>query len=193
MRRSPIKSPGGVEIRGSYVIVAIVLIAVVAAAAPLAYRYFRSRDVLALWGPEAALLIHDEADEIWLDVVETAGTPGPEPSFDIQGRSYAVARRKNISQARGLLNARQALVENKSFLWGQARGDCQPRWEYALVFVAGETGRKATIAVDTQCNRALLLETGAEIALQPRIAQALHDFVREQLLPPKPSTPTPEP
>jgi hypothetical protein len=187
VRRSPYKPSTGWEIRGSHVIVAIFVLAIAGAGFAWAFRYYRSRNILALWGPEAAQLFRDQADEIWLDTLKpTDAEVVTQPTLAVDGRKLEIIKSQNIAGARGILNVRQALIERPSFAWGKPRGDCRPRWEYALVFVSSESGHKATLVVDTLCGRIKLLETGKEIALTDRIAQALNDFVREQLKPQQP-------
>jgi hypothetical protein len=60
-------------------------------------------------------------------------------------------------------------------------GDCRPRWRHALRFTRGN--ETATLAFALNCSRARLIETGAEISIQP-IAEVLRQFFDEQFVRP---------
>lgn len=169
------------QIHGKLVIVFIFGTALAAAVFAWTFQYLRGKRVLELWGPRAARLIRVEGDTVWLLVLEEAPDGDTHPdtakTMSIADDTLRVAERIDISQARGLIHARQALIEDASFAWEQPRGNCAARWQYALQFRHGDDC--ATVAIDTNCGRARLLETGAEASIAP-IAAGMETFLEEQ-------------
>lgn len=168
------------EIRGKYIIVAIAVVALSLATFAWTFQYLRGRRVLELWGSEAALLIRVEADRVELLVLEDvpADDARDETRLDIDGAERIVARRIDLTGTPGILHARQALIEDASFNWSRQRDACQPRWPFALQFTQGE--RTATVAIDTHCQLARLVELGREASIAP-IAAGMETFLAEKV------------
>ena len=154
--------------RGKFLIVAIFLVAVVAAGFAWWHQFQKGRHALSLWGAGPAVLIRHapRVELLRLNTPELAAV---------------ILEHQDISRARGIVHARQALVEDASFDFQAARGDCRPRWQYALRF--SDTGRRATIQFDFDCGRARLEESGQEVAMTPKLAAGMKMFIQEQLPP----------
>lgn len=174
------------QVQGKLIILLMLGTAVAMAGFAWTFQYMRGREVLRLWGADAAQLIRVDASEIELLVLspaaETAAADAAaNATLDVAGQTLHVAQRVDISKARGLIHARQALIEDASFDWKLARGDCTPDWRYALEFRAGD--RRAVIAIDMHCSRVRLLPGDREASIAP-IAEGLEKFIVEQLAPP---------
>ena len=156
--------------RGKFLIVAIFLVAVVAASFAWWHQYQKGRHALSLWGAGPAVLIRHAPR------VELLRLKAPAEIAVILGH-------KDISRARGIVHARQALVEDASFDFQAARGDCEPHWQYALRF--SDAGQRATVQFDFDCGRARLEESGQEVAMTPKLAAGMKKFIQEQLRPPE--------
>ncbi len=174
-------------VQGKYVILFIFGTALVAATFAWTFQYLRGRRILELWGADNAGLIRVDAERIELLVLggsdETTSDAADDANFppwiEVDGEQLAVAAGRDITKARGIIHARQALIEDASFAWEQQRGDCRADWRYALRFHHGK--RLATVLLDTNCQRARLLETGREAAIVPKIFKGWMTFVDEQL------------
>lgn len=170
------------EVQGKHVILFIFATALAAAVFAWTFQYQRGRRILQLWGAENARLIRVEAERINLIVLEPAGAAGEESggrTIEIDGAPHAVLQRRDIADARGIIHARQALIEDASFDWEKQRGDCKANWQYAIQFQQAD--RQATVLLDTHCQRARLLETGREAAIAEKIFKGWMTFIDEQL------------
>ncbi len=84
-------------------------------------------------------------------------------TLTVAGQPRRVAERRDISQVRGLVHARHALVVDTNYLWGESRGDCQADWAFALRFE--DRGQQATLVFDRACARIRLLEQDKEVGI----------------------------
>ena len=171
-----------VEAQGKHVIIFIFTTALAAAVFAWTFQFMRGRRVLELWGADNARLIRIESEQIQILSLTPAGganeTDAPR-SLKIDDQPYSVVDEIEITKARGIANARQALIEDATFQWDKPRGDCQPAWEFALEFRSGQ--RAATVLLDTNCQRAKLLETGNEAAIHPKIFAGWTTFIGEHV------------
>ncbi len=166
------------EIPGKYVILFIGTAALAAAVFAWTFQYQRGRRILALWGADNARLIRVDAKQITLLELSTENVVDSE-SLTIDGETHFITRRLDITKARGIIHARQALIEDGSFQWDRPRGDCNAHWQYALRFTQGP--RQATVLFDTNCQRAKLLESGSQAAIVPKIFEGWLKFIDEQI------------
>ena len=170
------------EAQGKHVIIFIFGTALVAAIFAWSFQYMRGRRILELWGTDNARLIRVEGEQIQLlslsSDVDESMPARPEPLV-LYGESFTVVDAIEISNAPGIIHARQALIEDASFQWEKPRADCQPDWQYALEF--RQKQRVATILLDMHCERAKLLENGNEAAIHPKIFAGWRKFIDEQL------------
>ncbi len=170
------------DIQGKLVILFIFGVALAAAVFAVGFKVLRDRRVIELWGVAAARLINAEADEVHLLVLdETFAEEDASDSVVIDDVPRTINRDVDITHAPGLIHARHSFVEDPSIAWKQQRGDCPPRWEYALRFRRG--AKVATLLIDTNCQRARLLETGAEASIAP-VFKGLTEFIEENLAAP---------
>jgi hypothetical protein len=108
---------------GKLLIAAMLLAALAAAAASWWFRYSATHRTVEFWGPEAAVLLRD-APHVALR------------SYD-QGTNTDVTSAKStshdISNARGLVHLRTALLEDSSYDWS-AKTAVDSDWKSSLVF-----------------------------------------------------------
>lgn len=166
--------------RGKLAIITILTLAIVASAFAWRYHVKRGDRALVFWGSQAAVLIR-HAPEVELFRLAPQ-EPGPDAlsadTFWVGERSFRIDQRTVISQAPGLVHARQALIEDRSYLWG-ADEDCSGAdWTYALQF-SDQAGRRVTIALDSACRCALYCEKKTSVSVRP-ISAGIELFFAEQ-------------
>ena len=169
-----------VEAQGKHVIIFIFGTALAAAIFAWSFQYMRGRHILELWGADNARLIRVEAEQIQLLSLlpaDDAADAVPQRNLTIDDQSFAVVEAAEITDAPGIIHAKQSLIEDASFQWDKPRGECPPRWQFALEFRAGQ--HVATVLIDTNCERARLLETGHEAAIHPKIFAGWMTFIGE--------------
>ena len=161
---------------GKFLIISIFGISLAMAIFAWWFQFQRGRRVLELWGSDNAKIIRIESDRVDL-FFRTLPSDAPlddsaeSVEVNIAGQSHIFDGQREITNARGLVHARQALIEDATFLWDKARGDCQADWQYLLRFSSGQ--QSVDIAVDTSCDRLRLLGSQEEVAIAPKIASAL--------------------
>jgi hypothetical protein len=164
-------------IRGKLVIVAILTVALLAASAAWWHVYRQGRRVLQLWGAATASRIRlaSECELLWL---QPAGT-GHDSDLLIDGRRWSVTRRADLTNARGWVHARQALIEDRSYLWTHSAAPTERAvWEYAVRFRndQGET----LLVFDLHSGQVLEPALNRRADIGP-IAVGLRTFFAEQL------------
>ena len=166
------------QAQGKHVILFIFGTALAAAVFAWTFQYSRGRRVLELWGADNARLIRIDSQRITIFSLGREGEA--ERTLKLNDRTFAILQETEITATRGIANARQALIEDASFLWDSPRGNCLPNWQYALEFRKGD--RTATVLLDTNCQRARLFETGKEAAIEPKIFDGWMTFIDEQIV-----------
>jgi hypothetical protein len=165
------------QISGKWLILFIFGTALAMAIFAWSFQYLRGRRVLELYGVDAARLIRVDADRIELLQLDASSTSNE--FVKIGDQELPVVETIEISRVRGILHARQALIEDSSYDWNRSLADCTPNWVYVLRFSHGD--RHASAAIDTNCRRLRLLETNAEAPLAEHLVRGMQTFVDEQL------------
>lgn len=165
------------QISGKWLILLIFGTALAMAIFAWSFQYMRGRRVLELYGADAARLIRVDADRI--ELLQLGRVAAGDESIRIGDEELPVAATIDISRARGIIHARQALIEDYSYDWDRSLADCTPQWAYVLRFSHGD--RHASAAIDTNCRRLRLLETSAEAPLAEHLVHGMQTFVDEQL------------
>jgi hypothetical protein len=147
------KTRSQTQVSGKLIIISIVAVALVAAGGSWWFRYSATHRAAQYWGPEGARLIRD-APTVYLIKrpyrEEPRGLVGP------------VGVEFDISNARGLLHLRNALLEDRSFDWtslGPAKrtpGNFLGQWE--LKFIDDGTPEQFNILFTADCRRAAVRE-----------------------------------
>jgi len=164
---------------GTYVALFMLLLAVVATGGNTWYQRHRAARPLALWGAEPARLIGlaPQVEVLRLAPLRPTDAPSDNQIIEFHGSRLKVVEVKDATEARGLKNIRQGLLDGASFDWKAAREDCDPRWEYALRF--SDRQSSATVLFALNCSRVALAGTDAEASVAPT-ATAYEEFLREQ-------------
>jgi hypothetical protein len=153
---------------GKLVILGMLAVALAAAAFAWWRQYHLGRRSLEYWGAEGARLIRAAPQ---VELVKLSGAAAEAPPNSL---------RRDVSQARGLVHARQALISDASFLWGD-KPSTTPAWEYALVFRDGS--REFTVLLDLSRDLAGSGALRAPVRLGPTLSQGLRQFLAEQITP----------
>jgi len=133
---------------GTWLVVGLVCLGVVAGAVAIAYQRGQTRRCLDFYGADVARLVATAPRvEMWTLAPADAG------GADAPARLRAVARR-DVSQAAGLVHLRRGLVEDANFRWSAAgsAGGRLPAgaWDVALAFSDPERdGAEAILVIDT--------------------------------------------
>lgn len=159
----------------------ILAAAFVAAGGAWWHQRQQGRRALAYWGAGTALLIR-RSEHVTLLTLKPTQTTGEEPSVQsglLQG--YAVVSRHEISQARGLIHARQALISDPSYIWRSVPAT-DPQWEFALRFDGDKQG--TTVAFDLTRGYLQAAGQSSTLKLGPTLMNGLRRFFAEQTSPP---------
>lgn len=173
--------------RGHLAVLVMFGLAICLGAVAVFVRYQQGDRALNYWGTQPAQLIRHapRVELLWLgDGKDPATESEVIEQLTIDGRNCTVVRRKDISQARGLVHARHALITDRSYQFDEPRGNCEPRWNYVLRFSDSE--QTAVLALDIGCSRARLVGTDCELSIAPAIG-ALEEFFKRQEDPEKPT------
>jgi hypothetical protein len=118
---------------GKPLVIAVLALAVVLAVGAVVYYRYVSRQAGDYFGPEDGNLIV-KASVVELLVLGDAEQAAE--AIELVGRKYAVAKRIDVTKAKGLHNLRQALLTDATYEWPTGLpGD--EVWRYALVFRDG--------------------------------------------------------
>ena len=108
--------------RGKLVLLAMVLVGLGAASFAFWFRYERGKRTIDLWGSDAVLLVRD-AEVVELLVLRPADASAVDPAalaaaqaqeaISVAGEHLHVDEQIDISQARGLVHLRHALVQDE--------------------------------------------------------------------------------
>lgn len=161
--------------RGKLAVVAMLMVAVGLAAFALWFNIQRGQRSLAFWGREAAQRIQQarQVELLWLAPATEDAADGER--LTIGGATYRVTRRQDISQARGLIHARTALLDDHSYVWNrQASGG---QYELAARFIAD--GGATTVAFDFQRRLIAHVEAGREQPAAAKIVDGWRSYARQ--------------
>ncbi len=178
---SPSASP---IVSGRLAALAIIALALASAVGAGWYYYRLQRRPLRHWGPVNAQLIV-RAPRVWVARLTPAGFVNATPQvgspaqevLTIDGRKYAVAGWKEISQARGLANIRHVFINDHAYDWTRAAEQATPIWHYALRFEG--SAQRCILVMDAQADAVQLLGSGRTVSMAPAAA-GLRAFIEEQ-------------
>ncbi|TWT38852.1 hypothetical protein [Blastopirellula retiformator] len=142
--------------RGTWLVAAILLLAVAAAGSTLVYHWSRARAAIGYFGAENAALIRS-ADQVFL----------------LQ-QSDQAAERRDISHVADLEDLQKALVEDASYRTAAQANDCVSDWSTTLQFHQG--GRSCSVEVDLACGKVRLAGKPTELDASP-IHEGLQEFI----------------
>ena len=167
---------------GKLVIVGIAVVSIAGSVLAVWYHWQLGRQALAYWGPDAAVLIRSapQVELLRLAPAKEAEEGQSVERLRIGGERFDVVCRSDITEARGLIHARNAFLEDASFDFGATPGDSPANWQWALRF-AGE-GSEALVAIDADGGLARLIDGPgqSDVSIAP-IARGIRTFLAEQV------------
>src|SRR5436305_3881811 len=128
-------------VSGKLVIIVVGFVAVGGALFSWWFRYNATHHAAALWGSRDSALIRDAEMVNFLQLRRLNGSQGLKtgsaPSFGedvlhLDGIPFAILGRKDVSHAPGLTHLRNALLEDKSFVWPARTAHPEEDWAWAL-------------------------------------------------------------
>jgi hypothetical protein len=162
---------------GQLVILGMFGCALGAAAFGMWYRHQVTRRSLEQWGAQAAVLISRAPKVEALEFDPPLSAAGP---VAIDALRTDATRSENVSEARGMLNVRQAFVEDSTFRWQQPIAGA-PQWSNALIFSDGD--RQAAILFDPAAAAVGSPASGVRVLLEKEASEDLAKFFQEQFAP----------
>ena len=146
---------------GKLVIIGIVIVALAAAGTSWWFRYNATHRAVRFWGPEAAVLIRD-APKVTLfrmpsaEIVRLAEDDAARARFD--DSAY------DITKARGLVHLRNALLDDRSFIWPRS-GEPWPNpvsdiGHWYLSFHDPQSSNTVLMMFSKDCRQAARLKLG---------------------------------
>lgn len=172
----------GRVLSGRLAVGALLLLGALAVAVAMTFHYRSQARPLALWGPEVAqlLLTAPRVELLLLSPPSEleGGSDAATEALVCNDRFLAITDRYDITQARGMVNVRQGLINDRTFDWEAPLGARGVTFTHALRFREGE--QSATLLIDFRARQMHLLETGAEVCFAP-VAEGLRKFVDEQV------------
>lgn len=164
--------------RGKFVVLFIFGVSLVAGGVAVWHLYEKGDRTKEFWGTENAVLIY-HAPQVELLKLHV-GDDVPQEVLEeilVEGRFRPVIDRQDISQARGLIHFRGALIEDASFDWNKPRGDSPSHWQYIFRFT--KDGDQAALAIDVASARARLVGSDRELSIAP-IVQGAKELIERQ-------------
>ena len=167
------------------------ILAVAVAAATFAWRYQQARGyrVLAALGSPAAVLIRLAPEiELWqLERVEASVDQSEAWSLD--GVDYGVVDQRDLSHGSGIVHARQALIEDRSYVWGHVE-QVPNTWTHALRFRRDD--QETILWFDLPHGRVRCDRRADTLQLNPAVTAGFQDYFVEQLAAPADQSSTAE-
>ena len=154
--------------QGKYVIAVMLLIGVVAAGISLWHHSNVSRLALEYWGQNRAKQILRAPKVIAVRF----------PSGSSADQQTVVAEERDASNSRGLVNIRQALVQDAAYDWQSVQPAGDEVWQYALRF--DEDGPTVTVLLSFSDGRIGWQGADRSVALDDASARVLRAFLEEQ-------------
>jgi hypothetical protein len=185
------------QLSGKLVIVGILGVALAAAGTSWWFRYSATRRAAEFWGPRASMLIRNATLVELIELAPSAELGDTSGAFVytvvLGDESYFFRRRFDVSNARGLVHLRHALLEDRSFNWPSRDDIPDADWRWGLRFTASGSGPfvlEQSIWFSSNCRYLMpdgrTDETGRIISCQP-IAAGLCEMFAEMSTPSVPA------
>jgi hypothetical protein len=174
------------NVSGKLTIIAILALALAAAGASWWFRYSATHRAATFWGPETSRLIRDATLVEFYQLMPSGQT---EIELEELLRFLdAPFDARDVSSMRGLTHLRNALLEDRSYIWPPVPRTPKDQWRWVLVFRDEPGHSTAVLAFSpewrlvTNCKN----ELGKNVSCEP-IAAGLGEMLGE--LSSQPTTP----
>lgn len=128
---------------GKLVVLTIFVVAIAMASFALWWNWGMGHRSLDYWGESGALLIRDAESVTLLKLKPRIPTTvTKDPPLPMESSDWNPAETQDISNAKGLVHARHAFLQDASFDWNQSLPN-NSEWQYAVLF----QGKKGHIYV----------------------------------------------
>ncbi len=161
---------------GKIVTIGILGIAVVMASVAWWNNWNKGHRALSYWGSENAYQIRLAKHVTLYQLSDATTASDDQGQLDIGAQLAAIQSERDISQARGLVHARQALIQDSSYNW-QSEPAANPRWQYAIRF--GEGDSASMVLFDLR--QATVSHAGATRPLSMNLGPGLKTLFDEQM------------
>jgi hypothetical protein len=131
------------------------------------HHYTQGKRCVELWGADAGEMIRyaPQVEVMQLDSADSAEAA----AMQIQDQPVKILAQKDITNTPGLVHARQALIEDASFLW-KADLKGPSHWQYMLRVTDGD--QQVSVAFDCDQGRVRLVGTDHQAELKPHLTTA---------------------
>lgn len=164
---------------GKVLIVAILSVGVAAALFAWQHQYRRGARVMKLWGADNTYRIRMAPECELLKLTQPSANATD--SLRIDNQDWQIVQRKEISQARGLVHARQALIQDANYQWDSP--DRPARWSVAVIFRDPDKSDQTTmLAIDLDGGAICDVQSRRRANVSP-IVHGLRVFFDEQWQP----------
>lgn len=172
--------------RGAWAIALMFGVGLSLAGGSVLYHANQGRKCLEFWGSrDGELIRHAPGVEAWTltDMVDASESSTAQEVVSIDGAERRVARKLDISTARGLVHARHALILDANYDWGRESDANSPipatAWTHAIRFQR-ET-EDIVLLFDFEGSRVRRLDRLPLLHLVPTIAAAEKALVEREL------------
>lgn len=166
---------------GKVVVVGIFAVALLAAAAGLAYKYVASQLPLQLWGATGVQLIQTAPRVELLTLSSDPPTTATDSKNELKfgDQTLRVAATQDISRAPGLIHHRHFLTEHVTYADKPASPNDPRAWKYAVRFSNDARG-EVVVLFNLPNQRLGNLHTGQEVRVIDKIAENWQRFIERQ-------------
>ena len=169
-------------------ILILIILALAVAATVFAgwFRWSQGHRALGFWGADLASRIRfaKSIELLWLDSpLVDAASPEDLPAIDtltIDGVKWRIHRRRDITDSRGLVHARQALIQDATYVWDNDALGPKSAWTHALVFQAAGQNDVILLFDLFEDSAGCVRELGGTEKLPLTIPQGFETFFAEQ-------------
>ena len=170
--------------RGNYAVAGMLALGLAMASFAWWWNLGRGSQCVQFWGPQAAKSIRVTPYVVVYELAPRASAEPAAETLKFGSESLAILRQKEITGLRGLIHARNSLLEDASFRW-ESPPPATPHWQYALQWTAGRDSVTVLFALDAPC--VAQAETQKTVVLTDFAAQAwrkvLPRYLDEEVLP----------
>lgn len=173
---------------GKLAVVGILLVAVGLAGFAWWWNWQRTQRCREFFGGEGAHLIRTATKVEGLRLNDAPSGWAVREELRFSQHLATIKEKFDVSQARGLIHARTALLDDSSYRWDdQTTHDCEAVIRHAVRFHG--PGQQVTLVFDYGCSRMWIVETQREVMLAPKIAAGWQSFLTRELGPAPPTDP----
>lgn len=129
------------------------------------FRWSQGYRALEYLGTDVSQQIRfsENVELVWLESPIFTGMPGrpnapqaansaAQDTMFIDGVKWLVVKRANISDARGLVHARQSLIQDATYRWNDEAWGPDSSWTHAVIYSSKDQGEPITLLFDLALN-----------------------------------------